>query len=764
MDNSSWEVEQKAYHSSENRRYETLFTLANGYRGMRGALEFSGIGETGNFIAGIFDKAEALTAEIVNAPNPITFHIYAEDELIDIDSSEVMSFNRKLNMKEGVLYTKLQLKTPKGRIIKIESERFVSRRNKHRWGAKYTITPINFSGKLFVENIIDGTVTNSTFDAMNTVKHFKVEDAYDLTYGIALKSKTFDKGIEILESTAIALHGSKAFSARKYGRFGEKVREVYEADGAAGQGFTVYKYGLSYSSRDTKEDLFEAAKSELESFINYGLEAELEEHKKVWLKLWEDIDIEIKGDEEAQLGIRFNLFHLASSAYDGDYRISIAAKALHGEGYKGHVFWDTETFMLPFFIYTMPDVAKGLLMYRYNTLEGARANAKRNGFSGARFPWESADDGTEVTPEWTYDFDRTRIKVWTGEEEYHINSDITFAIWEYYRATGDKDFILKYGAEIFLDTAKFWQSKVKYNEKFDRYEINKVIGPDEFHEHINNNAYTNYLAKWSLRKTLEIAEWLKREDISIYNSLINKLNITKNDLDSWDIIEHKIYIPKSEDGRIIEQFEGYFDLKEVEIKEYDENGMPVWPDLGGLHISKTKLIKQADVIMLMLMLGEEFDEETRKENYRYYEQRTMHKSSLSPSMYSIMGLAVGDTKKSYQYFMKTIMTDLKDNQGNSECGIHAASAGGSWQSAVFGFGGIRIDSEGMFTLNPWIPRNWKEMKFSIRWKGARLSVAISQDHIELNTDGAVELKVKGQRFMLNAGQRVYYPIICEGGR
>lgn len=759
MDNSSWEVAQKAYNSSENRKYETLFTLANGYRGIRGALEFSKIGEAGNFIAGIFDKSEALTTEIVNAPNPLAFQIYAEDELIDIDNSRILSFSRRLNMKEGVLYTKIRLKTSKGRIVKIESERFVSRANVHRWGAKYIITPINFSGKLFIESIIDGTVTNSTFDAMNTVKHFKVEDAYDLAYGIAIKSSTFDKHIEILESTAIAVKGSKAFTARKCGRFGEKVREVYEVGGEAEQKVTVYKYGLSYSSRDTECNLFKTAKSELGDFIDDGFEAELEKHKKTWLKLWNDIDIEIKGDEEAQLGIRFNLFHLASSAYDGDYRISIAAKALHGEGYKGHVFWDTETFMLPFFIYTMPNMAKGLLMYRYNTLAGARANARRNGFSGARFPWEAADDGTEATPEWTYDFDRTRIKVWTGEEEYHINSDITFAIWEYYRATGDKDFVLKFGAEIFLDTAKFWQSKVKYNEKFDRYEINNVIGPDEFHEHINNNGYTNYLAKWSLRKTLEIAELLKKEDMNIYNSLMDKLHITKDDLNSWDTIEHKIYIPRSKDGKIIEQFEGYFDLKEVKIKEHDENGMPVWPDLDGLHISKTKLIKQADVIMLMLMLGEEFDEETKKENYRYYEQRTMHKSSLSPSMYSIMGLAVGDTDRSYQYFMKTIMTDIKDNQGNSEYGIHAASMGGSWQSAVFGFGGLRIDEEGMLTLNPWIPRNWAEMKFSIRWTGVKLSVRIGQEDIELIADGPMKLKVKGQKFMLNAGQKINCPIL-----
>ena len=758
MRNVLWEVIQDTYNCYENRKYETLFTLANGYRGLRGSLEVSKLGEPGNFIAGVFDKSQAQVTEIVNQANPLVFQIYIEDELVDIDHCEILNYSRRLNMKEGVLYTELKLKTRKGKIIIIESQRFVSKSNVHRWAAKYTVKPINFNGKIFIENIIDGTLTNSSLDVMHMVKHFTVEEARDLETGIALKSRTLEKNIEILESTAIVATDCVKIKGRKYGRFGEKVREVYETFVYIGEEYVFYKYGTSYTARDTNENLLDSAVENLKSFINIGYENELKNHKEVWTGIWKDIDIQIDGDEEAQIGIRFNLFHLASSAYDGDERISIAAKGLHGEGYKGHVFWDTETFMLPFFIYTMPNVAKALLKYRYNTLEGARANAKLKGYVGAQFPWEAADDGTEVTPQWGFDYDGNPVRIWTGDEEYHINSDITFGIWEYYRATGDKDFIKNFGMEIFLDTAKFWQSRVEYNRVFDRYEINKVIGPDEFHEHVNNNVYTNYLAKWSIKKTLELVNWLKIEEADVYKTLIDKLNINEEDLGVWNEIQNKIYIPKSKDGKIIEQFEGYFDLAEIEITEHDENGMPLWPDLGGLSLGETKLIKQPDVVMLMLMLSEEFDDNTKKENYRYYEERTMHKSSLSPSMYSIMGLAVGDTQNSYKYFIKTIQTDIRDNQGNAEFGLHAASTGGSWQSAIFGFGGLRVDAEGILNLKPWIPSQWEAMKFNIKWRNATLTVKVTHNVIELNADAPIEVKVMGERYHINSQETVHIKV------
>lgn len=753
MDEELWNLKQKEYICNNNIKYETLFTLANGYRGLRGALEFSDIGERGNLIAGIFDKSDAQVTEIVNCQDPLGFNIYFEDEKLDIDRCKVLKFSRRLNMKKGVLNLSATLETEKGRKVNIETERFVSQNNVHRWAERYFITPVNFSGKIFVENIIDGTSLNSNLDPLNKVKHLEVIDAYDFKFGMGLKTRTFDKHIEVIEASAIINENKvKSFKLRKFGRFGEEARELYESYLNKNDKFSVYKLGITFSSRDTENKLEILAKEKLKAFVHDGYIKEKENHIKNWEKIWNDTDIVIKGDDKAQIGIRFNLYHLSSSVYKEDEKISIAAKALHGEGYKGHIFWDTETFMLPFFIYTRPDAARSLLMYRYNTLEGARKNALNHGFKGAQFPWESADNGMEVTPEWGFDYDGKPVKIWTGNEEFHINSDITFGIWEYFRATMDNDFMIKYGMEMFLDTAKFWQSRVEYNKEKGRYEINKVIGPDEFHEHINNNTYTNYLAKWSLKKSLELVNLYKTENSDSFYNLCLKLDINQEDFDKWDEIQKKIFIPTNKDGSLVEQFQGYLSLYDAVISDYDKNGMPLWPELNGIRVNDTQLIKQADVVMLMLLLGEEFDKETKRRNYKYYEARTMHKSSLSPSMYSIMGLSIGDTHNAYKYFMKTINTDIEDNQGNINFGIHAASLGGSWQSAVMGFGGLSVDSNQQLTINPWIPEGWKYFSFTIKWHNSGIKINVTKDKIKVKSTGSNKIKVYGIEYQLKAGE------------
>jgi kojibiose phosphorylase len=751
-----WNIIQQNFDERQARKYETLFTLANGYRGLRGSEEFAVEGERGNYISGIFDKATAQVTELVNNPNPLSLNLYLEDEKVDLKKCEVLKYDRQLNMQQGILTTEIKVKTSKGKIIEIEIEKFVSRKNVNRWAGKYSVKSVNFKAKLFIENIIDGTITNGFLDPANKTKHFNVTNIYDMDPGIGMKTATLDKNIKVMEITTIISKNENGnlLKKRKFNVFGENARELYEVFLNEGESIEFFKYGVTYTSRDTEQELCHICGQELNRFLSDGFEREKENHINEWLRIWDNIDIKIEGDEEAQLGIRFNLYHLASSAYSEDTRVSIAAKALHGEGYKGHIFWDTETFMLPFFIYTQPEVAKALLMYRYNTLDGAKRNAASNGFKGAQFPWESADTGEEVTPKWGVDYYGNPVRIWTGDEEYHINSDITFAILEYYRATNDKEFLLKYGLEILFETTKFWGSRVEYNENEDRYEINKVIGPDEFHEHINNNVYTNYLAKWSIKKALEFVQWLKIEDTVQFDRLCNKVGLNNKEFARWNEIQRKIYIPMSEDGKIIEQFEGYFNLKDYEITEYDQNEMPVWPE--GCDLSKlneTQLIKQADVVILMIMLGEEFDEEVKKENYKFYEARTMHKSSLSPSMYSIMGLTVGDTNNSYKYFMKTILTDLKDNQGNTDFGLHAASTGGSWQSAVFGFGGLNVDKKGIINFNPWIPKHWRSMSFITKWRGSNVKITISQENVELQAEQGIKIKIYGKEYNLDKNNK-----------
>ncbi|KAF2962430.1 glycoside hydrolase family 65 protein [Fervidobacterium sp. 2310opik-2] len=755
-----WDVVRNSYSHSDNYVYETLFTLANGYLSLRGIEEFSNYKMKGTYIAGIFDKSEAQVVELVNLPDPLAIRIYVDGVPLNLDSGNVLDYQRKLDMKRGLLISNYTFKVSE-KIISIESKRFVSRANIHRFGVKYVITPVNFSGKIIVENCIDTNTFNGLLDPLNKVQHYKVKEIKDIEPGVGIIVKTNDKGHEIAFATILVgkdLNGENVLRYRKYRQITTHPTEIYTIFVTEGKSFTLEKYGSVYTSMDTK-DAFKEVRCEVEKFIVEGLENEITKHINIMEDVWNRIDIVIENDELAQQGIRFNLFHLYSCAPDNP-KVSIGARGLHGEGYKGHVFWDTEIFMFPFYLYALPEYAKNLLLYRYNTLPGARRNAQMNGYKGAQFPWESADDGTEVTPKWGEDYLGNPVRIWTGDEEYHINADIAVALIHYFVVTGDEEFMKDYGVEILLETGRFWASRVEYNEKYDRYEINRVIGPDEFHEHVNNNVYTNYLAKWNMLKAVEFYKWLKEKDIVKFERLKTHLGLTDEEVESWKGIAEKIYIPRKKGEKLIEQFEGYFDLEEHVITEWDENGLPKWPKTVDLtKLGETKLIKQPDVVMLMLVLPEEFTQEEMKINYEYYEKRTMHKSSLSPSMYSIMGLKVGDTHNAYKYFMKTVLVDLEDNQGNTNNGFHAASAGGAWQCVVNGFGGMTLNSEGMLEFNPWLPEHWKKLKFNINYRKNAINIEIRKEGngmvLEINSTGDFEVIIHGKKQKITAGKNVF---------
>lgn len=758
-----WHVVRNKYDQKENYVYETLFTLANGYLSLRGTEEFSDYKYKGTYIAGLFNKSEAQVPELVNFPDPLLINFYVDNVPVKLDSCEIIDYERKLNMKEGFLQSLYVLKVS-NKLIKIESTRFVSRWNIHRAGIKYKITPLNFSGKIIVENGIDTKTFNGFLEPINKVCHYNLLKVWDMSPGLGVLVETRDKGTKVAFGTRLIakdVNGENALRFRKYRNINGQPLELYTLFVEKNESITLEKYISTYNIFDNalSSSPCEAVQYEIDKFLYDGFDVELSRHVEKFNEIWKRMDIEIDGDELAQIGIRFNLFHLYACAPDNP-KVSIGARGLHGEGYKGHVFWDTEIFMFPFFLYTLPEYAKNLLLYRYNTLDGARKNAQLNGYKGAQFPWESADDGVEVTPKWGEDYLGNPVRIWTGDEEFHINSDIAVALVHYHTVTGDDQFMCDYGVEILLETGKFWASRVEYNSEKDRYEINNVIGPDEFHEHVKNNVYTNYLAKWNLLKAVEYYYWIKEKNIVKFEKLKNNLGLTDDEVKSWESIAQKIYIPRKEGEKLIEQFEGYFELEEYEITEWDENGLPKWPKTLDLtKLGQTKLIKQPDVVMLMLVLPEEFDLEEMKLNYEYYEKRTMHKSSLSPSMYSIMGLRIGDTQRAYKYFMKTVLVDLEDNQGNTNNGFHAASAGGAWQSLVYGFGGVTLNSEGILEFSPWLPERWKRISFNLVYKNFILKVTIKREEklvLSVKSNAEITVKILGEMKKLQVGENVFY--------
>ncbi|SFE16536.1 kojibiose phosphorylase [Thermoanaerobacter thermohydrosulfuricus] len=729
--------------------------------GVRGTFEEGSEGErSGNFIAGIFDKSDAQVREIVNAQNWLRIKLYVEGEELSLDKCQLIEFKRILDMKKGILFRSMLIKDSKDRITRIEGYRFISRSDLHRSAIKLFVTPVNYSGVVGIESIIDGTVLNSADSPKYRVKHLKVANNSSLSKnGVYLETATVDDDTRIATGSAVRIYNyedkekNNIAKFRKFLPLGEMSVEYFEFDSTDNKTVVIDKFVITYTSRDVRKDLLKTTvEKELFAFAGEGIDKELQRHIEVYEELWSVADINIEGDEEADKALRFNIFHLMSSVNENDPLVSIAAKALHGEGYKGHVFWDTEIFMLPFFIYVYPQAARTLLMYRYNMLDAARKNATLNGYKGAQYPWESADTGEEETPKWGFDYKGNPVRIWTGDLEHHITADIAFAVWEFFRATEDIEFMLNYGAEVIFETARFWVSRCEYVKELDRYEINNVIGPDEFHEHVDNNAYTNYLAKWNIKKGLELINMLKEKYPEHYYAISNKICLTNEEIEKWKKVEEKIYIPYDKDKKLIEQFEGYFDKKDYVIDKFDENNMSIWPE--GVDITRlgdTQLIKQADVVMLMLLLGEEFDEETKRINYEYYEKRTMHKSSLGPSMYAIMGLKVGDHKNAYQSFMRSANVDLVDNQGNTKEGLHAASAGGTWQVAVFGFGGMEIDKEGILNINPWLPEKWDKLSYKVFWKGNLIEVIVTKEDVsvkKLEGKGNIKVKVKGKEITL----------------
>ena len=690
--------------------------------------------------------------ELANLPNWLGIRLYVEKELIGIENCSILEFSRVLDMKHAMLVKRFLLEDKKGRQTLVEGIRFVSRANVHRMAVKLYVTPINYDGIIEVENIVDGSVINFADAPRFKVKHTYLVANERLTEnGVYIECATRDNHLHVGTGAFLDAerNGKSVIKTRQFYAFGEQTIEFQDFDAEQGVTTEITKYASIYTERDLpKYELHSAVKNEIDAFVERGFEQELAEHFKVYEEMWKEADIQIQGDFDLDRAVRFNIFHLMSTGNEHDDRVNVGAKLLHGEEYGGHAFWDTELFMLPFFAYVFPKTAKNLESYRYRLLDAARANAAKNGYKGAQYPWESADDGTEQCPDWTIEPDGTCYRCYVADYEHHVTAAVAYGIYDYVKITKDTSFLLKKGAEILMETARFWASRCEYITEKDRYEIRKVTGPDEWHEPVDNNVYTNYLAKWNLRYVIALIQDLKEHHREDYDRIAEKISLTEKEIEEWNLVQSKIYLPRKEGTQLLEQFEGYFDLQEVTIQEYDKNDWPIRPaELKTMKTKETQIIKQADVVMLLHLMGEEFDEETTKLNYSYYEKRTLHGSSLSPSIYSIMGLKVGDDTKAYRYLRRAAFIDLINLQKNTREGIHAANAGGVWQTVVFGFAGLSIDADGILNITPKMPKEWEGVTFRIHYLNSWLEISIDAKNnaaVKVLEGAQTDVKVNGK--------------------
>lgn len=557
MSTEEWLICQDTYDPQENLKNESLFALSNGYLGIRGSFE-EGTRVTLPYlyVNGVFDKSETFMRELAALPNWLGVRLYVEKELIGIENCEILEFSRVLDMKHAVLYKQYVLKDKKGRVTKVEGRRFVSRHNVHRMAIELFVTPVNYDGIIEAENIIDGTIVNFYDAPRFKVKHMYLTANETLgEHGVYIESATRDRHLHVGTGCVLEAYkdGRPVMRNRMFHAFGEQAVEFGDVPVTEGETVRLVKYVSMYTERECPAyALHTTIKEEVDHFMEDGLETELRFHENVYDAMWEEADVCFEGDPELNRAVRFNIFHLMSTGNETDDRVSVGAKLLTGEEYGGHAFWDIELFMLPFFSYVFPKMAQNMENYRYYLLDAARENAKKNGYKGAQYPWESADDGTEQCPDWTIEPDGTCYRCYVAMYEHHVTADVAYGIYDYVRITKDLDFLYGRGAEVLTETARFWASRCEYVTEKDRYEINQVTGPDEWHEPVNNNLYTNYFARWNLRYVMSLIRTMKEERPDDYEALMKKTGLKEEELEFWNTVQSKIYLPRKEGTNLLE--------------------------------------------------------------------------------------------------------------------------------------------------------------------------------------------------------------------
>ena len=714
-----WLVEN-SYNPDFALKTESVFAQCNGYFGVRGAHDFKTIsGKRGMFVCGLFSKAyETEVTELVNAPDLTEVNLILNGEEFCLDRSKIVSYERKFSVRTGELQIYYLCELNNGIQLEIRSRKFASVDNEHLFCQQLELKAVNVN----VENAaivsgINGQKTNSGVSHFNRVDCRVYEKCFLEVTGF-LK----EDSLRILSTASLDVpeKADREFALKRrsiYGKYSFTLK----------QGEVVCFNKYSYMEKSDDSILQEDARAILNVCILNGYEYHLRIHTQRMEERWNYASIEINGSTlEEEAAIYFAQYHLMGMVTWNTSNCSAAAKGLTGEGYNGHVFWDTEIFVLPFFTYVFPDVASQLLKFRYGGLDEAKAKAREYGYAGAMFPWEVAKSGCEETPLYAALNIHTgkANNVWSGIKEHHVTADIIYAIWQYFTLTGDEDFMKSYGYEIIFEAARFWVSRAEYEKDTDCYYIKDIIGPDEYTEHIDNNAYTNYMAYFCV-------------------NLAAKLTKSVEEQCKWNHFLEHLYLPKPGRDEIIPQDDTFLTKKRIQnIEKYKNSPIKqsVLLDYSRDEIVDMQVLKQADVVMLLSLFPHLFPEDVVKNNVLFYEGRTIHDSSLSYCVHAQACAMIGETKLAWNFFEKCMEIDLDDNPFDSTDGIHSASLGGIWNCVIFGFAGFTL-VDGKILIQPALPEHWSEMSFYVKIKGNFVKVKVSGQQIFLECEQVLETPI-----------------------
>ena len=758
---NEWSIIEEGFDAENVKSSESLFSIGNGALGQRANFEEKYSGETfqGSYIGGIYypDKTRVgwwkngypeYFAKVLNAPNWIGINIKVNNTEFDLNTSEVSNFRRELNMKEGWLSRSFDAKLPTGEKVQVFAKRFISVSYNETGAIEYHIKALNFSGEVTFVPYLDAGIMNE--DANYDEYFWETLSIIDRENKACILSKTLKTEFHVGTAMEVSfkVNEQKVSPNQKTEILEKSIFYSYKINVSEGDTATIYKFGSYTSSLNyNKEDLIEAALKNVSVANELGYNFLLQEQIKSWNEIWHTADIVIEGDIKAQQAIRFNIFQLNQTYMGTDARLNIGPKGFTGEKYGGSTYWDTEAYCIPFYMSTKDEsVAKNLLLYRYNQLDKAIENAEKLGFKNgaALYPMVTMN-GEECHNEWEITF-----------EEIHRNGAMLYGIRNYVNYTGDFEYIPKYGLEVMIAVARFWHQRANFSQQKNQFVILGVTGPNEYENNVNNNFYTNYLAKWCIEYTVECMNKIKLEYPEDFERVIDKTNLTDEEISKWINVADNMYFPYSEKDKVYLQQDGFLDKELIPVDKLPKSERPINQKWSWDRILRSCYIKQADVLQGIYLFENKFSRGEIERHFDFYEPLTVHESSLSPCVHSILAASIDRMPKAYEQYLRTARLDLDDYNHEVEEGCHITSMAGTWMSIVQGFGGMRVWEDGKLTFNPQIPKEWESYSFTINYRGNIIKIYKSQTACKFfnESENDVKIIVNNEEVTIPANQPV----------
>ncbi len=741
-----WLIIEGRFDRENQKKSESIFSLGNGHMGMRANFEetYTGPSLQGTYLAGIYypDKTRVgwwkngypeYFAKVLNAPNWIGIKLIFNELELNLDQMKVESFQRTLNMQVGILSREFIASWPGGQKVRVETERFLSMKRREIGAISYKVTPLNFSGKLNASLFIEGNVLNEDSNYNESFwKPLQQEVSGQYSYlSTRTRKSNFEVCFAMFSECVVENHPEKLIPELTISK--QNIADNYSIDFSEGEEIHFTKIASISTSRDHLPDqLPDEALCMLDKAVKDGYEILRQEQVLAWAEKWKTSDIIIEGDISAQQGIRFNIFHLNQTYTGHDPLLNIGPKGFTGEKYGGSTYWDTEAFCLPFYLSTCDkEVARNLLIYRYRHLGKAIENAEKLGFKygAALYPMVTIN-GEECHNEWEITF-----------EEVHRNGAIAYAIYNYIRHTGDESYLTEYGLEVLIGISRFWSQRFTFSDPKQLFVMLGVTGPNEYENNVSNNWYTNYLASWTMAYTLECISLVQEKDPAEWKRIMDK---SQFDLESegsrWYTIINHVFLPEDENLGIFIQQEGYLDKEQLLASDLSKEERPINQNWSWDRILRSCFIKQADVLQGLYFFEDHFDKEVIKRNFDFYEPRTVHESSLSPCLHSVLASWLGYLDMAYSFYLRTSRLDLDDYNQEVEDGCHITSMAGTWLTIVEGFGGMRVIKDRLH-FNPQLPDGWTSLSFTIHFRGNLISIKINKRGIRILMHGNEEIEM-----------------------